>query len=98
MHEAPESGITDLARAAQKRQFGMQMSQSAGAKLPCRTAAPRAFSLTLYVTQRKIPSRCSGCGVTGLEVMVSEVPVDVRADDAAEVARSHQPRCAPYAA
>jgi hypothetical protein len=53
----------------------------------------------LYVTQRKVPSRRTyPVRPHRSGIMVSEVPVDARANDAAETARSHLPRCAPYAA
>jgi hypothetical protein len=39
------------------------------------SAGRRAFSLTISITQRDAPSRRSRGGVTGLEVVVGEVPV-----------------------
>jgi hypothetical protein len=50
--------------------------------LPTITAGRRAFSLTFSITQRDAAYRRSSmptstrCGVTGLEVVVGEVPVD----------------------
>jgi hypothetical protein len=43
---------------------------------PRRTAALRAFSLTLSIAQRDAPSRRSRSGVTGLGIVVGELPVD----------------------
>jgi hypothetical protein len=43
---------------------------------PRRTAALHAFSLTLSIAQRDAPSRRSRSGVTGLGIVVGELPVD----------------------
>jgi hypothetical protein len=50
-------------------------------------AARRAFPLTSCITQRNGPLDVA-MRATSLDVMVSDAPVDVRANDAADTARS----------